>query len=69
VLGYTFDTDTLDKITESMKGLQDSTTALEKVLAKHDFPETMAEAVAALRGGAALADASPQASWSSPDQR
>ena len=29
-LGYTFDTDTLDEITRLVKGLQDSTTALEK---------------------------------------
>jgi glutamine synthetase len=34
-LGYTFDTDTLDEITKLVKGLQDSTTALEKSLAHH----------------------------------
>ncbi|HZN35225.1 MAG TPA: glutamine synthetase III [Pirellulaceae bacterium] len=34
-LGYTFDTDTLDEITRLVKGLQDSTTALEKSLAHH----------------------------------
>ncbi|MDX1945117.1 MAG: glutamine synthetase III [Pirellulaceae bacterium] len=35
VLGYTFDTDTLDEITKLVKGLQDSTNALEKALAHH----------------------------------
>jgi glutamine synthetase len=34
-LGYTFDTDTLDEITKLVKGLQDSTTLLEKSLAHH----------------------------------
>jgi glutamine synthetase len=34
-LGYTFDTDTLDEITKLVKGLQDSTSALEKSLAHH----------------------------------
>jgi len=34
-LGYTFDTDTLDEITRLVKGLQDSTTAVEKSLAHH----------------------------------
>jgi glutamine synthetase len=34
-LGYTFDTDTLDEVTKLVKGLQDSTTALEKSLAHH----------------------------------
>ena len=34
-LGYTFDTDTLDEITRLVKGLQDSTTTLEKSLAHH----------------------------------
>jgi glutamine synthetase len=34
-LGYTFDTDTLDEITKLVKGLQDSTTALDKSLAHH----------------------------------
>jgi glutamine synthetase len=34
-LGYTFDTDTLDEITKLVKGLQDSTTAVEKSLAHH----------------------------------
>jgi glutamine synthetase len=34
-LGYTFDTDTLDEITKLVKGLQDSTTSLEKSLAHH----------------------------------
>jgi glutamine synthetase len=35
VLGYTFDTDTLDEVTRLVKGLQDSTSALEKSLAHH----------------------------------
>jgi glutamine synthetase len=34
-LGYTFDTDTLDEVTKLVKGLQDSTTALEKAM-QHD---------------------------------
>jgi glutamine synthetase len=34
-LGYTFDTDTLDEVTKLVKGLQDSTAALEKSLAHH----------------------------------
>ena len=34
-LGYTFDTDTLDEITRLVKGLQDSTAALEKSLSHH----------------------------------
>jgi glutamine synthetase len=34
-LGYTFDTDTLDEVTRLVKGLQDSTTALDKSLAHH----------------------------------
>ncbi len=35
VLGYTFDTDTLDEVTRLVKALQDSATALEKSLAHH----------------------------------
>ena len=35
-LGYTFDTDTLDEVTRLVKGLQDSTTALEKLMAHHN---------------------------------
>jgi glutamine synthetase len=34
-LGYTFDTDTLDEMTRLVKGLQDSTTALDKSLEHH----------------------------------
>ncbi len=34
-LGYTFDTDTLDEITKLVKGLQDSTNALDKSLVHH----------------------------------
>ncbi|HEY3969370.1 MAG TPA: glutamine synthetase III [Planctomycetaceae bacterium] len=44
VLGYEFDTNTLDKVTEFVKGLQDSTATLETVLAKHDFTDMAAEA-------------------------
>jgi glutamine synthetase len=43
-LGYAFDTDTLDKITEYVKGLQDSTADLEEALAKHTFADALAEA-------------------------
>jgi glutamine synthetase len=32
LVGYAFDTDTLDKMTELVKGLQDSTAALEKIM-------------------------------------
>ncbi len=35
VLGYTFDTDTLDEITKLVKSLQDGTNALEKALGHH----------------------------------
>ena len=35
VLGYTFDTDTLDEITKLVKGIQDGATAVEKTLAHH----------------------------------
>ncbi|MFN0017755.1 MAG: glutamine synthetase III [Pirellulaceae bacterium] len=35
VLGYTFDTDTLDEVTKLVKALQDGATALEKTLAHH----------------------------------
>jgi glutamine synthetase len=35
VLGYSFDTDTLDKLTKLVKGLQDSAGALEKTLSHH----------------------------------
>jgi glutamine synthetase len=44
VLGYEFDTDTLDKITSYVKGLQDSTAALETALSKHEFADMQAEA-------------------------
>ncbi len=35
VLGYSFDTDTLDEVTKLVKALQDGATALEKTLAHH----------------------------------
>ncbi len=44
VLGYEFDTNTLDKVTEFVKGLQDTTATLETALAKHDFADMAAEA-------------------------
>src|SRR4029077_19524160 len=44
VLGYEFDTNTLDKVTSFVKGLQDSTAALETVLSKHEFPKMLDEA-------------------------
>lgn len=43
-LGYTFDTDTLDEITRLVKGLQDSTSALEKQLAHHGAASVLDEA-------------------------
>ena len=44
LLGYDFDTDTLDKITSLVKSLQDSTTELEHALGKHDFKNLLGEA-------------------------
>jgi glutamine synthetase len=44
VLGYEFDTDTLDKVTDFVKGLQDSTAALERDLARHEFRDMLDEA-------------------------
>ncbi len=41
-VGYTFDTDTLDKVTELVKGLQDSLAALEKAKA-HEEEDALAE--------------------------
>ena len=43
-LGYEFDTDTLDKITTLVKGLQDSSTALENILKSHSGTDLQAEA-------------------------
>ena len=43
-LGYTFDTDTLDEVTRLVKGLQDSTTALEKALSHHNTGGVLDEA-------------------------
>ncbi len=43
-LGYEFDTDTLDKITELVKGLQDSTNVLEKAIDHHSAASLEAEA-------------------------
>jgi glutamine synthetase len=43
MLGYEFDTNTLDKVTGFVKGLQDSTAELETVLGKHGFSDMMAE--------------------------
>jgi glutamine synthetase len=44
LVGYEFDTDTLDKITELVKGLQDSCSALDKALHHHDAANLLAEA-------------------------
>ncbi len=44
VLGYEFDTDTLDKLTELVKCLQDSTSSLVKALHHHDADSLLAEA-------------------------
>lgn len=43
-VGYTFDTNTLDKVTELVKNLQDSTAALEKSMAHHGAKDLLAEA-------------------------
>ncbi|MBM4321482.1 MAG: glutamine synthetase type III, partial [Deltaproteobacteria bacterium] len=43
-VGYTFDTDTLDRVTELVKGLQDSTTALARLLQEEAAHDLMAEA-------------------------
>ncbi len=43
-LGYEFDTDTLDKITELVKCLQDGTNVLEKAVAHHSAASLEAEA-------------------------
>ncbi len=44
LIGYEFDTDTLDKITDLVKNLQDSLMALDKALAHHDADGLEAEA-------------------------
>ncbi len=44
LVGYTFDTNTLDKITELVKGLQDTTATLDKALSGHHFDDLLAEA-------------------------
>lgn len=44
VIGYEFDTDTLDKVTELVKGLQDSCASLDKALHHHDAANLLAEA-------------------------
>ncbi|MCA9101385.1 MAG: glutamine synthetase III [Planctomycetales bacterium] len=44
MLGYEFDVDTLDKMTELVKGLQDSTNLLDKVLSSGDHEDGIAEA-------------------------
>lgn len=45
-VGYDFDTDTLDKVTALVKGLQDSMATLEEALA-HEADDALAEATAA----------------------
>ncbi len=44
LVGYEFDTDTLDKITDLVKGLQESLAGLEKALSHHDADSLEAEA-------------------------
>ncbi len=44
MVGYEFDTDTLDKITELVKALQDAIVDLETGLSKHDFGSNVEEA-------------------------
>jgi glutamine synthetase len=44
LVGYEFDTDTLDKITELVKHLQDSCSLLDKVVHEHDHANLLAEA-------------------------
>jgi len=44
LIGYEFDTDTLDKVTELVKALQDSIVDLETALGNHDFADSCAEA-------------------------
>ena len=43
-VGYTFDTDTLDKVTALVKELQDATAALEKIAAHHGGDGLLEEA-------------------------
>ena len=43
-VGYTFDTDTLDKVTALVKELQDATEALEKLSAHHGPSDLLEEA-------------------------
>ena len=43
-VGYTFDTDTLDKVTALVKELQDATAALEKIAAHHGGGSLLEEA-------------------------
>ncbi len=43
-VGYTFDTDTLDKVTAMIKELQDSTAVLEKVAGHHSHGSLLEEA-------------------------
>jgi glutamine synthetase len=43
-VGYTFDTNTLDKVTALVKSLQDSTAALEKTMEQHGASGLLAEA-------------------------
>jgi glutamine synthetase len=43
-VGYTFDTDTLDKVTALVKDLQDTTAALEKVAGHHSHGSLLEEA-------------------------
>ncbi|TWT55689.1 Glutamine synthetase [Rubinisphaera italica] len=44
LIGYEFDTDTLDKVTELVKALQDSIVDLETAMSNHDCADSIAEA-------------------------
>jgi glutamine synthetase len=44
LVGYEFDTDTLDKVTELVKALQDSCGVLDKALHDHSAANLLAEA-------------------------
>jgi glutamine synthetase len=44
LVGYSFDTDTLDRVTDMVKGLQESLVGLEKALSHHDADGLQSEA-------------------------
>ena len=59
-VGYTFDTDTLDKVTAMVKELQDSTAALEKVAGHHSHGSLLEEATMLLHESRAGDGGGPQ---------